>query len=155
MTCPDICPCRERAKAARRQVRAAVAIFLVLAAVLLFAPALVPDTQPERVVVEQIHHGQPDAKRTTPPSDALLACIRHYESRGDYHAVSRSGKYRGAYQFNRQTWNGVAQRTIHSDWYGADPANAPVDIQDSFASQLYRERGLQPWPTPSRKCRGK
>ena len=53
--CPDLC-CRERAKAHRRQTRLAVTIFLVLAAVLMFGPALVPDAEPERVVVvDRVH----------------------------------------------------------------------------------------------------
>lgn len=74
----------------------------------------------------------------------LLACIRSYESGGDYGAVSASGTYRGAYQFDRPTWSSVGG--------SGDPAAAPAAEQDARAWALYLSRGLQPWPTPARRC---
>lgn len=131
---------------------------LILGFGLLLLPAAIEDTRsgglaaaPERVVLA--NHGNPDANRAAPPSDGLLACIRHYEATGNYHAVSKSGKYRGAYQFDRTTWNDTA-RGPHPDYVGADPAAAPSEIQDSMASELYRKYGLKRWSkSVKRNCR--
>ena len=80
------------------------------------------------------------------PSDAQLYRLRMCESGNDYGAVSYGGWYRGAYQFDRSTWNGVASR-----WYGylvgVDPAAAGPADQDAMARALWNERGWQPWPT--------
>ncbi len=68
-----------------------------------------------------------------------LAGIRNCESGGDYGAVSASGKYRGAYQFDRQTWTAVGG--------SGDPAAASADEQDQRAAILYRRRGSSAWPS--------
>ena len=68
----------------------------------------------------------------------MLAKIRHCESRGNYSIVSSSGKYRGAYQFDRRTWQGVGG--------AGDPAAASPAEQDYRALILYRQRGRRPWP---------
>lgn len=74
----------------------------------------------------------------------MLACIRRYESAGDYGAVSPDGTYGGAYQADRRTWGGYG---------GYDrPEDAPPSVQDDFAADLYATRGLSPWPTPARRC---
>lgn len=79
------------------------------------------------------------------PSDDALYRLRMCESTNDYGAVSAGGTYRGAYQFNRSTWDSVAAR-----WYpwlvGVDPAAASPAQQDAMARALYAERGAQPWP---------
>lgn len=78
-------------------------------------------------------------------SDAALTRLRRCESGDNYGAVSSSGTYRGAYQFNRQTWNSVASR--HFPWLqGMDPAGAAPFFQDAMARALIRERGRSPWP---------
>lgn len=72
------------------------------------------------------------------------AALRRCENGGSY--TSKSGDhFRGAYQFNQSTWNGVARRHA-SRWVGVDPASAPAEVQDQFALWLYQERGRQPWP---------
>jgi peptidoglycan endopeptidase LytE len=63
--------------------------------------------------------------------------IRQCESGGDYGAVSSSGKYRGAYQFDRQTWQSVGG--------SGDPAAASPAEQDRRAQALYQQRGSSPW----------
>lgn len=78
-----------------------------------------------------------------------LPSIRACESGGNYGAVSSSGTYRGAYQFNQGTWNGVASRH-RSRLVGVDPAGASVADQDYMAWMLYTERGTQPWPVCGR-----
>jgi len=71
--------------------------------------------------------------------------LRWCESRGDYQAVSRTGKYRGAYQFSRSTWDSVASR--HFPWLvGVDPIVAEFYWQDAMTRALWSERGRQPWP---------
>lgn len=78
-----------------------------------------------------------------PITDAALARLRQCESSGDYSAVSASGRYRGAYQFDRQTWRTVGGK--------GDPAAAAPWEQDHRARLLYDSRGRQPWPVCGRR----
>jgi hypothetical protein len=90
----------------------------------------------------------PTTPAPTPPSSGIagatqteqaqLAKIRWCESRGNYQAVSSSGRYRGAYQFDQRTWESVGGR--------GDPAAAPPAEQDARALQLLRTRGPRAWP---------
>lgn len=75
-----------------------------------------------------------------PPGRGKLASIRACESgtAGGYRAISAGGTYRGAYQFDFQTWASVGGQ--------GDPADAPPREQDYRAAKLFRERGSQPWP---------
>jgi len=66
------------------------------------------------------------------------ARLRQCESGGNYAAVSPSGQYRGAYQFDVTTWHGMGG--------AGDPATAPPAEQDYRAQLLYNQRGAQPWP---------
>lgn len=82
---------------------------------------------------------------------ARLEALRKCESGGRYDAVNPSGKYRGAYQFDRRTWDGVAHR--HFPWLvGRDPATVEPWWQDAMAKALWSERGAQPWPTCGKKA---
>ena len=72
-------------------------------------------------------------------SGAGLAGIRQCESSGDYGAVSSSGKYRGAYQFDQSTWESVGG--------SGDPAAASPAEQDKRAAALQQQRGSSPWPS--------
>ncbi|MBA2437852.1 MAG: transglycosylase family protein [Acidimicrobiia bacterium] len=67
--------------------------------------------------------------------DGIKAC----ESGGDYGAVSASGKYRGAYQFDQSTWESVGG--------SGDPAAASPAEQDQRAAALKSQRGSSPWPS--------
>lgn len=98
--------------------------------------------------------GLPTAGVPKPPLPAgttaeQWASLRQCESNGDYTIVSSSGLYRGAYQFNRSTWDSVAGRHDPS-LVGVDPAQADPADQDAMAFALYGERGAQPWPTCGR-----
>ena len=76
--------------------------------------------------------------------------LRWCESRGDYTITSRTGTYRGAYQFHQRTWNAVAAR--HYPWLvGRDPASVEWWWQDAMAQALWSEAGRQPWPTCGRR----
>ena len=79
------------------------------------------------------------------PDPAEWAALRECESHGNYAITSRSGKYRGAYQFDRSTWNSVAERHA-PQLVGVDPAAAAPADQDAMALALYSERGARPWP---------
>jgi peptidoglycan hydrolase-like protein with peptidoglycan-binding domain len=69
---------------------------------------------------------------------AVLERIAQCESGGDPTAVSKSGRYRGKYQFDQATWE---------RWGGSgDPAAAPESAQDRVALRLYKARGTDPWP---------
>lgn len=68
--------------------------------------------------------------------------LRMCEASGNYGAISKSGIYRGAYQFDRQTW-----RTVGGT---GDPAAAPPLEQDARARELFARRGNAPWPVCGR-----
>jgi len=68
--------------------------------------------------------------------------LRLCESTHDYQAISPSGLYRGAYQFDLPTWKTVGGT--------GDPALASPEEQDARARELYARRGPQPWPVCGR-----
>lgn len=68
---------------------------------------------------------------------AALAKLRACEAGGNY-ANKRNPSYRGAYQFGYGTWGN------YGGYY--DPADAPPEVQDQAARELYVRRGWQPWP---------
>ena len=71
--------------------------------------------------------------------------LRMCESTDNYRAISSSGLYRGAYQFDQTTWDDVAGR--HFPWLsGVDPIDAAPWWQDAMTRALWSERGKQPWP---------
>jgi Transglycosylase-like domain/Putative peptidoglycan binding domain len=68
----------------------------------------------------------------------VLHRIAECESGGDPTAVSRSGRYRGKYQFSMETWQSLGGE--------GDPAKASEWLQDRMALKLYRRSGTAPWP---------
>lgn len=76
------------------------------------------------------------------PSEGQWAALRKCESGGNYRAVSASGKYRGAYQFDYRTWAGLGG--------SGDPAAASPAEQDARARVLYSQRSWRPWPVCGR-----
>ena len=79
------------------------------------------------------------------PDPSEWEALRQCESNGNYAITSSTGKYRGAYQFDRTTWNSVAGRHA-PHLVGVDPAAAAPADQDAMALALYSERGASPWP---------
>ncbi len=67
-----------------------------------------------------------------------LAKIAQCESSGNPSAVSSDGRYRGKYQFSRETWRELGG--------SGDPAAAPVAEQDRMAAALLRTQGPSAWP---------
>jgi hypothetical protein len=80
----------------------------------------------------------PAAEQTATTADPTLERIASCESGGDPTAVSSDGRYRGKYQFDRETWARLGG--------SGDPAKAPEAEQDRLASKLLAERGTAPWP---------
>ena len=76
------------------------------------------------------------------PSYEQWAALRQCESSGNYQAVSPSGLYRGAYQFDLSTWASVGG--------SGDPALASPAEQDHRAQVLWSQRGPSPWPVCGR-----
>ena len=76
------------------------------------------------------------------PSYAQWSALRQCESSGNYQAVSPSGLYRGAYQFDLGTWATVGG--------SGDPAVASPAEQDHRAQVLWSQRGPSPWPVCGR-----
>lgn len=74
---------------------------------------------------------------------AFLAKVRQCESGGNYSIVSSTGRYRGAYQFSVQTWQGVGG--------SGDPAAASPAEQDARALALLRLQGKRAWPVCSKR----
>lgn len=69
---------------------------------------------------------------------AVLRKIAACESGGNPSAISASGRYRGKYQFSRETWRSVGGK--------GDPAAAAEAEQDRRAGTLYDRAGSDPWP---------
>jgi Transglycosylase-like domain len=82
----------------------------------------------------------------------FLTCTRQIESNGNYAAVNPSGKYRGAYQFSRSTWDATARHAGRPDLVGVDPAAASPGDQDFLALHLYQWQGASPW---NGRCAGR
>lgn len=76
---------------------------------------------------------------------ALLDCIAKGESNNNPRAVSKSGTYRGLFQFDLRTWGSVGGT--------GDPIDASVEEQYYRAGILLDRRGTQPWPVVGRRCR--
>ena len=70
---------------------------------------------------------------------AVLVRIAQCESGGNPKAVSPDGRYRGKFQFSRDTWRALGG--------SGDPAAAPEAEQDRLALRLYRRQGTSPWPS--------
>jgi hypothetical protein len=68
----------------------------------------------------------------------VLKKIAQCESGGNPRAISRSGRYRGKFQFDQATWEANGGH--------GDPAAASESTQDRIALRLYRKRGTAPWP---------
>ncbi len=68
---------------------------------------------------------------------AALVKIAQCESGGNPRAIGGGGKYRGKYQFSRETWRGIGGT--------GDPAAASEAEQDRLALKLYRAQGTAPW----------
>ncbi len=90
---------------------------------------------------------------TTLPTEEQWEALRQCESTGNYRAISISpaGRYRGAYQFSRSTWDWVAPQIGADYLVGLDPAEATPEDQDRMAQALWDINGWAPWPACSKR----
>ena len=84
-------------------------------------------------------------------TEAQWRVLRHCESTGNPKAVSASGKYRGYYQLDQRTWDGVA-KDIAPAYVGVKPDQAPEVVQHQLAHALFEKRGWKPWPVCGKKA---
>lgn len=92
------------------------------------------------------HDGATPFQRPAVPAPATSlnwTALAECESGNDPTAVSASGKYRGAFQFDLTTWANYGP--------AGDPAAAPYDEQLRRARALYAVRGRSPWPVCGRQ----
>jgi peptidoglycan hydrolase-like protein with peptidoglycan-binding domain len=82
--------------------------------------------------------GSSDSSGSSVQLPATLKRIAQCESGGNPRAISRDGRYRGKFQFDRSTWEAIGG--------SGDPAAASESTQDRLALRLYRKRGTAPWP---------
>jgi hypothetical protein len=75
----------------------------------------------------------------------IMKKIAICESGGNPRAVSSSGRYRGKWQFDMETWRSVGGK--------GDPIKASEYRQDTLAMKLYHREGTRPWPDCSRRVR--
>ena len=80
---------------------------------------------------------------TGPINDDVFIRLSWCESGGRANAVSRSGKYRGAFQFSLATW--------HSMGMAGDPIDYPFEVQLETAKRLQARSGWGQWPTCARR----
>ncbi len=140
----------QRAVAQARQARAVAARAAAARSVApTSAPTPTPPVAPSPAVAQAapapMAAGMRPSAAGTGPSDEQWARLRQCESSGNYAAVSPSGRYRGAYQFDLRTWQSVGGT--------GDPRAASPEEQDMRARLLYERRGSRAWPHCGRHLR--
>ena len=130
----------------------------------LLAEAIVAGETPPVIVLPPVVEEDPPAPETTTtptwrpaPStssggcngdvDCFLACTRAHESdtSGGYGAVSSGGTYRGAYQFQQNTWDAAVAGAGYGEYAGVPADQVPAEVQDAAAAHLYSVSGNNPW----------
>lgn len=94
-------------------------------------------------VVQQASRGNRLPRYSGPITDETFYRLALCESGARPDAVSRSGKYLGAFQFSLATWHGVGGP--------GSPIDHPYEVQLSFAKKLQARSGWGQWPVCSRK----
>ncbi len=107
------------------------------------APKAKPVSKPAAPAKKKAPAKKRAAVQPAPGAGGGWAALRQCESGGNYAAVSPNGRYRGAYQFDRRTWQSVGG--------SGDPAQASPAEQDMRAQMLYNQRGRSPWPVCGRR----
>jgi hypothetical protein len=80
---------------------------------------------------------------TGPITDDVFIRLSWCEAGGRADAVSRSGKYFGAFQFSLPTW--------HAMGMAGSPIDYPYEVQLETAKRLQARSGWGQWPVCSRK----
>ena len=85
----------------------------------------------------------PARTRTRLGGDAVWRALAVCESHANPTAVSKSGKYRGAFQFSMASWQSLG--------YSGDPIEHPYATQLEAAKRLQARSGWGQWPTCARR----
>lgn len=102
-----------------------------------------PETTTTSTVVTTTTTQPPAVEVVTPTGDVwwdLFGCETGYTY--NPRIVSASGTYRGAFQFDLETWQGVGET--------GDPIDYSYEHQLAAAKRLHAARGWSPWPKCSR-----
>ena len=78
-----------------------------------------------------------------PITNDIWSALSRCEAGGRPDAVSRSGKYFGAFQFSIGTWHGIGMP--------GNPIDFPYEVQLEAAKRLQARSGWGQWPVCSRK----
>lgn len=78
-----------------------------------------------------------------PVTDATFAALARCEAGGRADAVSRSGRYFGAFQFSLATWQSMGMT--------GRPIDHPYEVQLATAKRLQMRSGWGQWPVCSRR----
>lgn len=112
-------------------------------------PRTVKVTLPPKVITKTVEVERTSQRASRSGSrvgdSATLACIRYHESRNNYRAVSRTGKFRGAYQFHQgyaPTW---AKRAGYAEWANMPSDRWPPSVQDAVAYDMGHSNGYAAW----------
>ena len=106
-------------------------------------PAPAPAPAPARASRSRTSGGDSGSGGAAPSGG--FAALAQCESGGNPSATNPSGKYRGLYQFSRETWASVGG--------SGDPAAASVAEQTKRAQILLNRSGAGQWPECGRHLR--
>jgi len=106
-------------------------------------PTTTTTVAPPTTVPPRASRGAVRARYTGPITDDLFIRLSWCESGGRPDAVSRSGKYLGAFQFSLATWHGIGMT--------GSPIDYPFEVQLEAAKRLQARSGWGQWPTCARK----
>lgn len=104
---------------------------------------LAPPPPPPTTVPVRASRAAVRPRYAGPVTNDVWAALARCESGGRPDAVSRSGKYHGAFQFSLSTW--------HAMGMPGSPTEFPYEVQLETAKRLQARSGWGQWPTCSRK----
>lgn len=78
---------------------------------------------------------------------AHSTCVRGHESdsAGGYHAVNPSGRYRGAHQWDRATWDAASTTAGYPEWSQTPVDQVPWYVQELTFAAWAASHGDRPW----------
>lgn len=100
-------------------------------------------TLPPPVAVKRASRAAVRPRYAGPITDDVWSALSRCEAGGRPDAVSRSGKYFGAFQFSLATWQGIGM--------SGNPIDYPYEVQLEAAKRLQARSGWGQWPVCSRK----
>ncbi len=102
-----------------------------------------PPPPPTTTVVVRASRAAARPRFSGPVTNDVWAALSRCEAGGRPDAVSRNGKYFGAFQFSLGTWHAIGMP--------GSPIDFPYDVQLGAAQRLQARSGWGQWPVCSRK----